>query len=251
MKIGTSLLFDYVLSPFYDRLAGFWPSRVHPNFITILGGAFAHASSLAMDEARFGQALVLWTLYTICDNTDGKHARRTKQCSRFGAFLDHAVDGTCGLHAGFQAVAIHTFGVHVSSAEHWSLRHAVFCIWLAPHVNSHFTGTLSLGNKLVSIDEGFLIVAIILGIRAWVSTPLFPLSIVDQHIMTNTFLVSALAWVSCTCLYSLLCSPVQFHAKACFCVVGYAAFWSLVHTTHGIAWWLYWIPTMAAIIWSA
>jgi phosphatidylglycerophosphate synthase len=34
--------------------------------------------------------------YAVLDNLDGKHARRTNQCSKLGAFYDHVVDGIIG-----------------------------------------------------------------------------------------------------------------------------------------------------------
>ena len=89
----TSVLYDRVLSPMYDEVARvLWPTWLHPNYITLLGGVFCTLSVLAMQRDAWGWACVLFTLYHACDNTDGKHARRTGKSSKFGHVLDHAVD---------------------------------------------------------------------------------------------------------------------------------------------------------------
>ena len=51
-------------------------------------------SVLAMQRDAWGWACVLFTLYHACDNTDGKHARRTGKSSKFGHVRAHAVDAT-------------------------------------------------------------------------------------------------------------------------------------------------------------
>ena len=89
----TSVLYDRVLSPMYDEVARvLWPTWLHPNYITLLGGVFCTLSVLAMQRDAWGWACVLFTLYHACDNTDGKHARRTGKSSKFGHVLDHAVE---------------------------------------------------------------------------------------------------------------------------------------------------------------
>merc|ERR1712113_554284 len=89
----TSLLYEHVLSPFYERLThALWSPRVHPNIITSLGGCCCAASLAAMDRGCWGWAFLCFTAYHMLDNMDGKHARRTHQTSRLGKVLDHAVD---------------------------------------------------------------------------------------------------------------------------------------------------------------
>jgi phosphatidylglycerophosphate synthase len=97
----NSYLYDYVLSPFYDWLAPLiWPDWVHPNWITISGGLGAGVSAYLVEHNNFGWACLFFTIYHMCDNMDGKHARRTKQTSKFGGILDHMIDGTLGNIAG-------------------------------------------------------------------------------------------------------------------------------------------------------
>lgn len=92
-----------ILLPHYRRFAvdpllPFIPAKISPNAITHAG----HLVNL------MGAALLLWlrpeggwlyfvaaltlNFYTWCDNADGAHARRTKQCSPLGEFLDHGLD---------------------------------------------------------------------------------------------------------------------------------------------------------------
>ena len=52
-----------------------------------------------MQRGAWGWACILFTCYHACDNTDGKHARRTGKSSKFGHVLDHAVDATAGVTA--------------------------------------------------------------------------------------------------------------------------------------------------------
>jgi CDP-alcohol phosphatidyltransferase len=179
----TSYLYDRVLSPFYDDLAErLWPAWVHPNWITLLGGCCAHKAQRAMlllqqqSETNAGAAataaFVWFTLYHMCDNMDGKHARRTHRASALGALLDHLVDGTVGSCAGYTAVARILFGLRPGSSgeggdgDWWKGMHAYSCLWLSPHVVCLYTGRLHLGTRLFSIDEAFLLVSILLAIQA-------------------------------------------------------------------------------------
>ncbi|CAB9499724.1 Choline/ethanolaminephosphotransferase [Seminavis robusta] len=167
----TSYLYDYVLSPFYDWLAALiWPDWVHPNAITLIGGMFAVAASyfIQNNSGQSGWACLLFTMYHMCDNMDGKHARRTGQTSKFGGVLDHFVDGTMGNIAGFSSLALFGFGVTPDDTVFWQAIHGYYCLWLAPHVVAHFSGTLALGTKYISIDEGFITTSLVL-FYAWVS----------------------------------------------------------------------------------
>ncbi len=93
-----SILLPYFRRFLIDPLLPFIPAKISPNAITHTG----HLLNL------LGTALLLWfrpergwlfflaalclNLYNWCDNADGAHARRTKQCSPFGEFLDHGLD---------------------------------------------------------------------------------------------------------------------------------------------------------------
>lgn len=109
-----------ILLPYYKRLVvdpllPFIPAKVSPNAITHVGhllnllgtavllymhppsnawgsGAPAGAPVTAHTAWPYFFAALLVNLYTWCDNADGAHARRTKQCSPLGEFLDHGLD---------------------------------------------------------------------------------------------------------------------------------------------------------------
>ena len=92
-----------LLLPFYKR----WlieptlpliPARIHPNSITHTGHLLclgAAALLVAANPRRgwvFFAAMLLLQAYNWCDNADGAHARRTRQSSATGEFLDHGLD---------------------------------------------------------------------------------------------------------------------------------------------------------------
>lgn len=93
-KVGTFLWWS-ILDPFYDVVVVFIPYWYTPNMVTITGGVFAFLSVIIAKTHVFLSCFFLFC-YMSCDALDGKHARRTKQCSKAGAFLDHAVDGSFG-----------------------------------------------------------------------------------------------------------------------------------------------------------
>lgn len=92
-----------LLLPYYKRFLvepslPFIPARVHPNTITHVGHLICLASAallLALKPTRgwpFIVSMLLLQLYCWCDNADGAHARRTRQSSALGEFLDHGLD---------------------------------------------------------------------------------------------------------------------------------------------------------------
>lgn len=92
-----------ILLPYYRRfvvepLLPFLPAKLSPNAITHLGHALNLLGMLTLLLLRPARGwpflLAAFTLhfYNWCDNADGAHARRTKQCSPYGEFLDHGLD---------------------------------------------------------------------------------------------------------------------------------------------------------------
>ncbi len=92
-----------LLLPFYKRwmvepTLPFIPVRVHPNSITHTGHllCLGAAALLVATHPRRGwvffAAMLLLQAYNWCDNADGAHARRTRQSSATGEFLDHGLD---------------------------------------------------------------------------------------------------------------------------------------------------------------
>lgn len=86
-----------LIAPLYGVLARFVPAWVSPNALTLLGLGCAAAMLVVMLAWSSPQACLVGALlvlgYEVFDSLDGKHARNTGQSSRFGAYLDTAVDG--------------------------------------------------------------------------------------------------------------------------------------------------------------
>jgi phosphatidylglycerophosphate synthase len=232
----TSILYDKVLSPFYDRLSFIlWSPSLHPNVITLIGGTFAASATLAIRRGHFGCACIAYTLYHACDNMDGKHARRYGKTSRFGAFLDHFVDGTAGMWVGWHAMAPLLFGLTPESELWWVGLHAGGCTWLAPHVEHVFSGVLNLGTRLVSVDEMFLLVSVILGL-GWLSdgAPLVTMTVDARLMIFSGFHALAIAYVGGCVLYHTLrrrtFPPWRDWWKYAL-VAAYVTFWQLGRTS--------------------
>lgn len=240
---STSYLYDFVLSPAYERLAAFlWPSYVHPNFITLFGGIMCGGAILAFHLEHRKLACVLFTLYHMMDNMDGKHARRTGQTSDFGGFLDHTVDGTVGVYMGYQSVVKIVFGLQPGTPLFNLGRHCFFLLWLCPHVVHQLEPKkgLILGTKLCSVDEGFIAVSLLLYYHAWISTE--PI-IAKQEAATEvaSYLVGALAlgFVTTKTFY------VTMSGKLWWWMMAYWSFaCGAVAFKNSWLWWLLWTPFM-------
>lgn len=243
-NVTNSYLYDYILSPFYDRLAGsLWPDWVHPNYITLTGGLCCAASIYAFHYNYNKHAFFLWTFYHMMDNMDGKHARRTKQTSKWGAFLDHSVDGLVGVYMGYRVVAQVVFGLDVQSLLFALGRHCFFLLWLAPHIVHQLNPSkgLVLGTKLCSVDEGFLGTSLLLYYSAWIS-PGQPLVAGQQfaaEILCYVLATIAVGFVTATVAVQTIQKHRQYWALA------FLVFASLASTCkESLVWWLLWTPFM-------
>lgn len=93
-----SLLLPYYKRWLVEPTLPFIPARVHPNTITHSGHllCLGAAALLVATNPRRGWAFIASLLmlhaYNWCDNADGSHARRTRQSSATGEFLDHGLD---------------------------------------------------------------------------------------------------------------------------------------------------------------
>jgi ethanolaminephosphotransferase len=173
MPAGTSVLYDHVLSPFYDRLALLiWPTWIHPNVITCLGGLSAACSLVGMGNEQWTLAFVAFTMYHMCDNMDGKHARRTNQSSMLGHVLDHALDGSVGVMASCRICCDHLFGF--PSAVQFALCCGMTTL-LTCHIAERCTGVATLGTRIFGADELFLTCSFALGYRACTGSPVLRL----------------------------------------------------------------------------
>ncbi len=93
-----SILLPYYKKHLIEPALRYLPASLHPNTITHAGhliNLLGAAVLLAFWPTRgwpFVFAAVTLHLYVWCDNVDGAHARRTKQASPLGEFLDHGLD---------------------------------------------------------------------------------------------------------------------------------------------------------------
>ena len=93
------LLLDFYKKLFWNRIIPRIPAAITPNTLTIVGQICAVMSAVATGAALAGAPIFyivsafLLMAYLTFDNIDGAHARRTKQTSSLGEFLDHGLDG--------------------------------------------------------------------------------------------------------------------------------------------------------------
>ena len=98
--------------------------------------------------------------YCVADNTDGRHARRTKQSSFTGEYLDHGLDCVTSLMSTFLLMAV--LGVPLASCALGILLVA-FATNLS-HIVNHEQGIMIWGNDYFTVDEGMLL----FGFGMWV-----------------------------------------------------------------------------------
>ena len=199
----TSILYDRVLSPFYDALAAKCPPWIHPNAITLLGGLSCATSLAAMAAERHAAAAALFTIYHALDNLDGMVARRTGKTSSLGHVLDHAIDGTVGVVASCCSISSAIFG-----APH-ALRFTLCCgmaTLLICHAAELVSGTPTLGSRYFGADELFLLNSFALTFKAVTSHPLLSLGDVTSVQATGLVLIVLLALTTVRdwrCLFGL------------------------------------------------
>lgn len=244
-EVTSSYLYDYALSPFYDRLAKLlWPDWVHPNFITLTGGVCCSISIYALHYSYNRYAFAFWTLYHMMDNMDGKHARRTQQTSKWGAFLDHSVDGLVGVYMGYRVVAEVVFGLNVGSPLFALGRHCFSLVWLAPHIVHQLDPSkgLVLGTKVCSVDEGFLGVSFLLYFHAWISPdrPLLPNHEDIAETLCFLLLAIALSFVTISAFLKSIRNHWRYSWVGAF--LAFALVASACQESH--MWWVLWIPFM-------
>lgn len=89
-----SIMHKLFVTPILKRL----PESVKPNTITVISGVFSFTAFILMLQAGFGKyhlwglIPILFLLNVISDYLDGEQARKTKQFSSVGEFLDHFFD---------------------------------------------------------------------------------------------------------------------------------------------------------------
>jgi phosphatidylglycerophosphate synthase len=115
-----------ILLPYYKRFCveptlPFIPAKLHPNVITHFGhvvNLIAVAMLVAMRPRHgwvFIASMLLLQVYNWADNADGAHARRTRQSSAFGEFLDHGLDVLNTTYIGLMTV------LAIDSSHEWAI----------------------------------------------------------------------------------------------------------------------------------
>mmetsp|Transcript_42689 Transcript_42689/g.84209 ORF Transcript_42689/g.84209 Transcript_42689/m.84209 type:complete len:320 (-) Transcript_42689:80-1039(-) len=90
---STSPFYQHVISPLCDRLCELLvPPTLHPDWLTFLGLLCALSSAGLFALGAHAGCAVLWIVYGLLDNMDGKQARRSRQSSPGGEFFDHTCD---------------------------------------------------------------------------------------------------------------------------------------------------------------
>ena len=78
------------------KVAPWIPAHIKPNHITMLAFFCALLANLLLVLIASPSAYLCWIFFNfawyVLDALDGLHARRTKQCSEYGAYLDHLLD---------------------------------------------------------------------------------------------------------------------------------------------------------------
>ncbi|KAH8741747.1 protein with 8 transmembrane domainshypothetical protein amino alcohol phosphotransferase [Cryptosporidium ryanae] len=109
----TSPFYNNLISPLCDYIVdNYLPKWLTPNTISISGLLLATTSFLMLntiDTRREYYVLssILWFLYGIFDNLDGKQARKLGVSSNSGEFLDHAVDSLVASMVGMSFQLMH------------------------------------------------------------------------------------------------------------------------------------------------
>jgi hypothetical protein len=105
-----SILLPYYKRFFVEPTLPLIPASVHPNTITHAGHLVCLAGLLLLAATNPSQgwvylaSMVMLQAYNWCDNADGAHARRTRQSSVLGEFLDHGLDVLNTLYIGLMTI---------------------------------------------------------------------------------------------------------------------------------------------------
>lgn len=99
-----SIFYTYVMSPICNKLVNYFPIWLAPNLITFIGFIFVILTNILINyfSGWDGKNSIpgyisiicglLYYLYHILDNIDGKQARRTNNSTPLGMLFDHGCD---------------------------------------------------------------------------------------------------------------------------------------------------------------
>ncbi|KAF8508579.1 Choline/ethanolaminephosphotransferase [Hysterangium stoloniferum] len=148
----------------WDVAVKFFPMRMAPNLITLLGLIFILINVVTVaifipDLARPTSSWVYYSfalglfLYQTFDNVDGRQARRTKSSSALGHIFDHTIDSLNTPLGGL--IQVPCLGLGSSPMGLFMVLIGLLPMWLSTW-EEYYTGTLYLGY-INGPTEGILI----------------------------------------------------------------------------------------------
>ncbi len=179
-----------LLLPWYKRFLveptlPFIPARVHPNSITHTGHllCLAAIALLVAGQATRGwmfiASMVLVQVYMWCDNADGAHARRTRQSSATGEFLDHGLDLLNTTYIGLMTA--YALGSSPSHLVMWAILvpgAAAMTCWEQTETGVFRIGLLN-QIESVTVLSFTMVVAAVYGNGVWRTIHLGPITAYD------------------------------------------------------------------------
>lgn len=178
-----SYLYKYVNSPLAQFIVDhFTPRWLAPNVITFMGFSFTLIMHIICFYYAQGEmqaeyyprwmhlccALAIW-FYSICDNMDGKQARRTKSGSVLGATVDHGVDA---INAGIIGITLISSINMQNTKAYYAMAVVAFmpiftAAWEEYHVGGMFMPVINGPNEGLLALESLHLITFFCGIDWW------------------------------------------------------------------------------------
>ncbi len=202
-----------ILLPYYKRFMveptlPFIPARIHPNVITHFGHAVNLTAVALLVALRprhgwvFIASMLLLQVYNWADNADGAHARRTRQSSAFGEFLDHGLDVLNTSYIGLMTV------LAIDSTHEWAIALSIIIPGAASltYWEQAETGIFRLG--LLNQIESVMVLSAIMVVDA-----VFGVEVLHRiHVGPVTFWHFLHVWPAVTILFGMARGLMRVHA---------------------------------------
>ncbi|CAH8567926.1 unnamed protein product [Schistosoma turkestanicum] len=193
--VDNSPFSTYIMHPFWDWLAKFYPVWLAPNLITFTGFLLTVAHYLLLCYynptffSPFGvpnwvwlvTAFLVFIAHTL-DGTDGKQARRTKSSSALGELFDHGCDSWVCLFLCGSMFSL--LGNMYSVREMFLGQWVLIMTFMLSHWEKYITGTLFLPW---TFDASQIVVALVFLLAYWLSPTVFMKPLLFGWSATNIF----------------------------------------------------------------
>ncbi len=196
-----SLTQGFLTKYFWEPIVSKIPNKIKPNSITVFGAIFILISIffvwLGLRGYNVGFAIAAFCIfvYMTCDNVDGPHARKTKQSSRLGEFLDHWFDAIDSVIMNMCILAMLNFSGWLAIVCMALVAIAFFAtIWEHYHTGIFHSG------KIGSNEALLLIIAIYFSMTFFYGNPLFKF----QDYKTINFASVILYLTGFGCLFTII-----------------------------------------------